>query len=70
MQMARELVEHGELFRVFLFRQISIRYAQTALGALWVVLQPTMFALIYSLVFGVFAAAPSEGKPYFRSYHR
>ncbi|HQF53981.1 MAG TPA: ABC transporter permease [Fibrobacteria bacterium] len=65
MQMARELVEHGELFRVFLFRQISIRYAQTALGALWVVLQPTMFALIYSLVFGVFAAAPSEGKPYF-----
>lgn len=64
-QMAREIVEHGELFRVLLFRQISIRYAQTALGALWVVLQPTMFALIYSLVFGVFAAAPSEGKPYF-----
>lgn len=63
--MAREFGEHGELFRVLLFRQVSIRYAQTALGALWVVLQPTMFALIYSLVFGVFAAAPSEGRPYF-----
>lgn len=64
-QMFREILDHGELFRVLLFRQISIRYAQTALGALWVVLQPTMFALIYSLVFGVFASAPSEGIPYF-----
>lgn len=64
-RMFAEILEHRELFRVLLFRQISIRYAQTALGAIWVVLQPTMFALIYSLVFGIFAAAPSEGKPYF-----
>jgi lipopolysaccharide transport system permease protein len=45
-------------------RDIKLRYKQTFLGVLWVVLQPALTAAIFALVFGHFARLPSNGQPY------
>src|SRR3954471_1424141 len=56
-------------FRDLLFslagRDLKLRYKQTALGVIWVVLQPLMAAGIFAFVFGKVAKLPSDGKPYF-----
>jgi lipopolysaccharide transport system permease protein len=56
-------------FRDLLFslagRDLRLRYKQTALGVVWVVLQPLMAAGIFSFVFGKVAQMPSDGLPYF-----
>ena len=45
-------------------RDLKIRYKQTALGVIWVVLQPLLAAGVFSFVFGVVAGLPSNGTPY------
>ncbi len=60
----RELLHSGDLLRMLVLRHLKIRFAQTAMGALWVVLQPLMTAAIFSVLFGVFVKAPSDGLPY------
>jgi lipopolysaccharide transport system permease protein len=56
-------------FRDLLFtlaaRDLKLRYKQTALGVIWVVLQPLIGAVIFAVVFGVIANLPSDGVPYF-----
>jgi lipopolysaccharide transport system permease protein len=60
----------GEIwnFRDLLFtlagRDLKLRYKQTALGVIWVVLQPLMAAGVFSFVFGTVAKLPSSGLPY------
>lgn len=61
---AREFWKARELLWLLVMRHLKIRFAQTAMGALWVVLQPLMTALIFSILFGVFVKVPSEGVPY------
>lgn len=46
-------------------RDLKLRYKQTAMGAIWVVLQPLMAAGIFAFVFGKVAKFPSDGVPYF-----
>jgi len=46
-------------------RDLKLRYKQTVLGVIWVVLQPLMAAGIFSFVFGKLADFPSDGVPYF-----
>lgn len=53
-----------ELLYFLTLRDIRARYKQTALGALWAVLQPALSALIFTVIFGVFARFPSDGIPY------
>lgn len=60
----RELLQSWDLFRLLVLRHLKIRFAQTAMGALWVLLQPLMTALIFSVLFGVFVKIPSDGLPY------
>jgi lipopolysaccharide transport system permease protein len=60
----RELWEHRELLYFFAWRDIKIRYKQTALGATWAVLQPLLTMLIFTVVFGRLAKVPSDGAPY------
>src|SRR5208282_1756313 len=60
----RELWEYRELVYFFVWRDIKIRYKQTAIGAAWAVLQPFLTMLIFSLFFGRLAHIPSEGLPY------
>ena len=46
-------------------RDVKLRYRQTALGAVWVILQPLLAAGIFAFVFGKVAKLPSDGVPYF-----
>ena len=60
----RELWAYRELLYFFVWRDIKIRYKQTAIGAAWAVLQPFLTMLIFTLFFGRLAHIPSEGLPY------
>ncbi|MGH9757419.1 MAG: ABC transporter permease [Candidatus Acidiferrales bacterium] len=56
---------HGrELLYFFVWRDIKIRYKQTAIGAAWAVLQPLLAMTVFTLFFGKLAHIPSEGLPY------
>src|SRR5579862_3479572 len=59
-----ELWAYRELIYFFVWRDIKIRYKQTAIGAAWAVLQPLLTMLIFTLFFGRLAHIPSGGLPY------
>ena len=59
-----ELWEGRELLYFLTWRDIKVRYKQTALGALWAILQPLLTMLVFSLFFGRLAKVPSDGVPY------
>jgi lipopolysaccharide transport system permease protein len=59
-----ELWDCRELLYFFVWRDVKIRYKQTAIGILWVVLQPVLTMLIATLFFGRLARLPSQGLPY------
>jgi lipopolysaccharide transport system permease protein len=60
----REILRHRDLLLTLADRDIRVRYKQTVLGVVWVVLQPLMTSLIFAFIFGVLARLPSEGRPY------
>ncbi len=60
----RELWQHRELLHFLTLRDIKVKYKQTALGVLWVVIQPLGIALTFSLFLGKLVKVPSEGLPY------
>jgi lipopolysaccharide transport system permease protein len=60
----RELWGYRELIYFFVWRDIKIRYKQTAIGAAWAVLQPFLAMVVFTLFFGRLAHIPSEGLPY------
>ena len=60
----RELWAARELLYFFVWRDIKIRYKQTAIGAAWAVLQPFLTMVVFSLFFGALAKIPSQGLPY------
>ncbi len=60
----RELWTYRDLLMILAGRDVRLRYKQTALGVTWVVLQPLVAALIFSIMFGRFAKLPSNGQPY------
>src|SRR2546426_345134 len=53
-----------ELLYFFVWRDIKVRYKQTAIGVAWAVLQPLLTMLVFSLFFGKLAKIPSGGSPY------
>lgn len=59
-----DLWHYRELLYFLTWRDIKIRYKQTALGVAWVVLQPLITMLIFSVIFGRLAKLPSDGVPY------
>ncbi|HEV2382711.1 MAG TPA: ABC transporter permease [Terriglobia bacterium] len=59
-----ELWAARELLYFFVWRDIKIRYKQTAIGAAWAVIQPFMTMVVFSLFFGALAKMPSHGLPY------
>ena len=60
----RELWEYRELLYFLVWRDIKVRYKQTALGASWAIIQPFMTMVVFSLFFGHLARMPSDGLPY------
>src|SRR5438094_498389 len=59
-----ELWEYRELLYFLVWRDIKVRYKQTALGASWAIIQPFMTMVVFSLFFGHLARMPSDGLPY------
>ena len=60
----RDLWEYRELVYFLIWRDIKVRYKQTAIGVAWVILQPLLTMLIFTLIFGILVRVPSEGLPY------
>jgi len=60
----RELWEYRELVYFLTWRDIKVRYKQTALGASWAIIQPFFTMIVFSLFFGQLAKVPSDGIPY------
>ena len=60
----RELWSYRDLLFILADRDVKLRYKQTALGVIWVILQPVVAALIFAVIFGGFAKLPSDGSPY------
>jgi lipopolysaccharide transport system permease protein len=59
-----ELWEYRELLYFLIWRDIKVRYKQTALGASWAIIQPVFTMLVFSLFFGHLGKIPSDGIPY------
>jgi len=59
-----ELWEYRELLYFLVWRDVKVRYKQTALGAAWAILQPLATMLVFTLFFGLLAKLPSGGLPY------
>src|SRR5260370_17306218 len=60
----RELWEYRELLYFLVWRDVKVRYKQTALGATWAIIQPFFTMVVFSLFFGQLAKVPSDGIPY------
>lgn len=60
----RELWNYRELLSAFTWRDVKIRYKQTALGFLWAIIQPLFMMIIFTVFFGRLAKIPSDGIPY------
>lgn len=60
----REILQYRRLAWVLAHRNIKLRYTQTALGSIWIILQPLLLTGILTLVFGVILSLPSDGVPY------
>jgi lipopolysaccharide transport system permease protein len=60
----REFWTYRELFYFLAWRDVKVRYKQTALGVTWAVLQPLLTMCVFTLLFGNLAKMPSDGIPY------
>jgi len=60
----RDVWHYRELLFFLTWRDIKVRYKQTALGAAWAVIQPLFTMLVFTLFFGRLAKVPSDGIPY------
>lgn len=60
----RELWHYRELFYIFAWRDIKVRYKQTIIGIAWAILQPFLLMVVFSIFFGNLAKMPSNGAPY------
>ncbi len=60
----QKLWNFRDLLFVLTVRDIKVRYKQTVLGILWVIIQPVLMMLFFTLIFGRLAGMPSDGIPY------
>jgi lipopolysaccharide transport system permease protein len=60
----RGILEYRELLLFLAWRDLKTRYAQTAIGFAWAIVQPIAMMLLFTLVFSNFAKLPSDGVPY------
>ncbi|HHX42529.1 MAG TPA: ABC transporter permease [Chloroflexi bacterium] len=58
------LWEYRELLYFLVWRDVKVRYKQTALGIMWIVLQPVVSMMIFTVLFGILLQVPSEEAPY------
>jgi lipopolysaccharide transport system permease protein len=61
---AGELWRFRHLFLVLVWRTLKVRTQQTVVGIAWAVLQPLLLTIIYTVIFSLLAAMPTDGQPY------
>jgi lipopolysaccharide transport system permease protein len=59
-----DLWHYRELFFILAWRDVAVRYKQTAIGVVWALLRPLLTMMIFSVIFGRIAKLPSDGVPY------
>ena len=59
-----EVWQARELLYFLVWRDVKVRYKQTALGVAWSVLQPFLTMVVFTIFFGRLAGVPSDGVPY------
>src|SRR6202162_3607744 len=61
----RDLWRYRELFYVLAWRDVTVRYKQTVIGAAWALIRPFLTMVVFSVIFGRIAKLPSDGSaPY------
>ena len=60
----QDLWRYRELFYFLAWRDILVRYKQTAFGIVWALIRPFLTMVVFTVVFGQLAKLPSEGAPY------
>lgn len=60
----KDLWRYRELFYFLAWRDILVRYKQTAIGVAWALLRPLLTMIVFTIVFGKLAKLPSGGAPY------
>jgi lipopolysaccharide transport system permease protein len=60
----KEIWARRELFLVFVWRDLKVRYKQTVLGVGWAILQPLLMTLVFMVFLGMLVRVPSDGVPY------
>jgi len=60
----RDVWEYRELLFFLIWRDVKVRYTQTALGVAWAVIQPFFTMVVFSVFFGKLGRIPSDGIPY------
>ena len=60
----REIWRYRELLYFLAWRDVKVRYKQTAIGATWAVLQPFLTMVVFSIIFGRLIGVPTDGAPY------
>lgn len=60
----RDLWRYRELLYVLSWRDMYVRYKQTAIGVAWALIQPILTIAIFTVIFGKLAKMPSDGVPY------
>jgi lipopolysaccharide transport system permease protein len=60
----KDLWRYRELFYFLAWRDILVRYKQTAIGIAWALIRPFLTMVVFTVVFGNLAKLPSEGTPY------
>ena len=59
----KELVQYKDLIVMFVKRDFKTMYKQTILGPLWIIINPLMTTLMFTIVFGNIANIPTDGMP-------
>ncbi len=60
----RDIYEYRDLLRIMIYRAIRARYAQSALGLSWAVIQPFFTMIVFTVIFGRLVGVDSDGVPY------
>ncbi|MCM0594198.1 MAG: ABC transporter permease [Gloeotrichia echinulata IR180] len=60
----KDLWRYRELFYFLAWRDILVRYKQTAIGIAWALIRPFLTMVVFTVVFGQLAKLPSQGAPY------
>lgn len=60
----RELWAYRELFLFLAWRDVMVKYKQTAIGVVWAVIRPVLTMVVFTVIFGKVARLPSNDIPY------